>query len=595
MKKIFFLIAIIFTIATQSQVYTINSHLKLNTVSEGTTSDSVLVRGSDKIVRCLPISTIVSGNSTPTLQNVADAGNNSTTRLEVVNGPNTNIMSGGFSSVSDGTLTSSMTNSIINTNNGTGKFSQLSNTNGVQFNTSSNSAFAHLKSDNITTGRVFQFPDNSGTIATEDYIDSKNLDAVTTVGNFTNNKIQAKEFRSYGVSDSLFVANSRYMTLGDLGPDYSGNGYRYMSIFDPNWSGSDAYDFYSGNVGSNSYTEIFGSQENLSLQSSYDVTGTENNTVNVLLEPNIGWLRMYSGKYTNSFTDNAAITSTIKHNEWYTYYQDQSSPQQNFFLFKEGYVGLGDVENVSGYPSFELKNDGTGSIKVENEILIGGADTNLKITGGLGQNIALTSTNGVKFGQTGNFNSTTIKFDNTATFSNTLNLPLEDGTIATQEYVQNSTGWADYVGTAYTSVSPFSVTADTDTVLPNNAGTVIESQKPNDITTFYNGTTITGRNGDGISITVDFQAIPTDANATYIEVWFDITGGTGTPVNLANLYKRIITFPKGQGNVRPINFTVSGYTLGTWETNGAVVKVRSNGSVDLYDVRYVITRTHKAN
>ena len=80
----------------------------------------------------------------------------------------------------------------------------------------------------------------------------------------------------------------------------------------------------------------------------------------------------------------------------------------------------------------------------------------------------------------------------------------------------------------------------------------------------------------------------------YIEIWFDITGGTETPTALANLYKRIISFPKGNGIERPVNFTVSGYTLNTWETNGAVVKIRANGTCDIYDIRYVITRMHKA-
>ena len=152
----------------------------------------------------------------------------------------------------------------------------------------------------------------------------------------------------------------------------------------------------------------------------------------------------------------------------------------------------------------------------------------------------------------------------------------------------NFTGWGEYSDTQYTSGSPFSVAADTDTVLPNNAGSKIESQKPSDVTEFYDGTVITGRNGDGLAITVDFLAVPTSAAATYIEVWIDIGGG------IDPLYKRIVTFPKGSGVVRPINFSVNAYTLNTWEANGGTVYVRSNGPVDLYNIRYVLTRTHKA-
>lgn len=160
--------------------------------------------------------------------------------------------------------------------------------------------------------------------------------------------------------------------------------------------------------------------------------------------------------------------------------------------------------------------------------------------------------------------------------------------------VYNFTGWAQHADDQYTSVSPFSIVADTDTILPNNNANIIDSQKPSDITNFYNGTVITGRSGDGLAITIDFNVTPTNANTTYIEIWIDITGGTGTPTDLANLYRRIVSFPKGTGVERPVNFTVSGYTLGTWQANGGVVKVRANGSADIYNIRYVLTRTHKA-
>ena len=150
------------------------------------------------------------------------------------------------------------------------------------------------------------------------------------------------------------------------------------------------------------------------------------------------------------------------------------------------------------------------------------------------------------------------------------------------------TGWGDYVDTQYTSIAPFSILADTDTLLPNNRGTVIETQKPSDVTTFYDGTKITGRNGDGILITVDCILNPTNVNTTIAEVWFDIGGTVG------QLYRRVISFPKGVGIERPLDFSIAGYTLGTWQTNGASVYIRANGTLDIYKIRYVITRTHKA-
>lgn len=150
------------------------------------------------------------------------------------------------------------------------------------------------------------------------------------------------------------------------------------------------------------------------------------------------------------------------------------------------------------------------------------------------------------------------------------------------------TGWGEYADTAYTSGSPFLVSTDTDTVLPNNKGTVIETQKPADVTTFYNGAQITGRNGDSILVTIDAILLPTGAGTTFVELWFDIGGDIGT------LYKRIISFPKGVGIARPLNYTTAAYNLNTWETNGATVYIRANGPLSVYDIRYVITRTHKA-
>ena len=156
------------------------------------------------------------------------------------------------------------------------------------------------------------------------------------------------------------------------------------------------------------------------------------------------------------------------------------------------------------------------------------------------------------------------------------------------------TGFADYVDTQYTSVSPFPVIGGIDTLLPNNAGSIYDTEKPTDITTFYDGTAITGRDGDGLMFTFEFIAVPTNVGTTEIEIWIDITGGTGTPTNLANLYRRLETFDKGIGVEKTITYTIAGYTRNTWEANGGVVKVRTNGTCDIFGVRYVLHRTHKA-
>lgn len=59
MKKILLLLLAITFNLSQGQTYTINSQLKLNTVSAGSVHDSILVRGNDKIIKYLPASDLI--------------------------------------------------------------------------------------------------------------------------------------------------------------------------------------------------------------------------------------------------------------------------------------------------------------------------------------------------------------------------------------------------------------------------------------------------------------------------------------------------------------------------------------------------------
>ncbi|POR24122.1 hypothetical protein BWK58_08635 [Flavobacterium columnare] len=73
---------------------TINSKLKLTNVPVGTANDSILVRGTDKIVKKLPKSDLFATIPTPTLQQVTGVGNTTTNSINV-SGSNT------FTSIND--------------------------------------------------------------------------------------------------------------------------------------------------------------------------------------------------------------------------------------------------------------------------------------------------------------------------------------------------------------------------------------------------------------------------------------------------------------------------------------------------------------
>lgn len=156
--------------------------------------------------------------------------------------------------------------------------------------------------------------------------------------------------------------------------------------------------------------------------------------------------------------------------------------------------------------------------------------------------------------------------------------------------VNDYTGWADYVDGVYTSASPFQLTADNKVTLPNAGTGGVDFQKPIDIATFYNASnqTITGRNGDGLNIVIEFKAKPTTANTTRLTVAIDIGGGVG------EIYKRDFVLSKGNAVEHYYLSSFTGYTLGTWEANGGTVKIVSTAATDIYDIRYVLTRTHKA-
>lgn len=145
-------------------------------------------------------------------------------------------------------------------------------------------------------------------------------------------------------------------------------------------------------------------------------------------------------------------------------------------------------------------------------------------------------------------------------------------------------GWGSYVhtGASQTLVGGVKV------ALLNNAGTVLEPQKPVDIATFYNGTTIPGRNGDGLVAGIEFTFTPSSAAASFLSLAIDIGGTVG------ELYPQEYIIAHGSGIPHKISYTAAAYTLDTWQANGGVVRVLSDGPGVITGVRYVIHRLHKA-
>jgi hypothetical protein len=151
------------------------------------------------------------------------------------------------------------------------------------------------------------------------------------------------------------------------------------------------------------------------------------------------------------------------------------------------------------------------------------------------------------------------------------------------------TGWVAYSDDQYTTSNRFELIENGFQNLPNNKADSISTYIPPGVTTFYNGGLITPENiGDAYSISVRLVAVP--VNNTDQEILLRIILSDNTTI-----YEDVKVLPKGTGVEHFVSFSVIVYSLDTFVADGATVQVRAaGGSLDLYDITYLITRTHKA-
>jgi hypothetical protein len=150
------------------------------------------------------------------------------------------------------------------------------------------------------------------------------------------------------------------------------------------------------------------------------------------------------------------------------------------------------------------------------------------------------------------------------------------------------TGWASYMDTQYAVGSPFTLLANADTDFPNNAGAIIDDQKPTDIASFYTNGKITGRVGDSIDFMNYFRCIPTN-NQQNLDIWLDLGGA------FTDLYRQTFFFPKGSGVEHGVMYTIpAGFNGTTWAANGAKIRFRSTHNLSVYQINLNVERGHKA-
>lgn len=165
---------------------------------------------------------------------------------------------------------------------------------------------------------------------------------------------------------------------------------------------------------------------------------------------------------------------------------------------------------------------------------------------------------------------------------------MADGTVQTD----NATGWAQYSGSTYTSGSPLVINATTTAVLPNNgASSSITSQLPTGVTAFVN--TANGKitpqlDGDFYVIDIRFKATSSSVDGV-IDVGIDIGGAQGI------IRQHTVALRKGIGVEQRVALSFPVFAGSTFVANGGEVKVTSIvGNTSIYDITFVVDRTHKA-
>ena len=151
--------------------------------------------------------------------------------------------------------------------------------------------------------------------------------------------------------------------------------------------------------------------------------------------------------------------------------------------------------------------------------------------------------------------------------------------------------WARYDDTQYTSGSPYTLTQDAETVIPNNAGFKIETYLDSSVPYYDPGPlrTYVEQEGDTYMTTIAFKMKAANANQTYVEVFLAASGLTP--------YRRLtqtFTFPKGN-NVEHAEHVVFQYYGDTdFVNNGAQWSAVARGdNAVIYDVIFFTQRIQK--
>lgn len=159
-----------------------------------------------------------------------------------------------------------------------------------------------------------------------------------------------------------------------------------------------------------------------------------------------------------------------------------------------------------------------------------------------------------------------------------------DTSTVTSETPPKQYGWGTYKDGQYTDVSPFTITTNSQTVLPNNATTKTEIM-PTGVTTFYNTTSQKYLMTDTVgfySIRVRFKVVGSN-QSSYVNVSMS-KDTTETPYS----QDRVL---RGDSQIQNLQFETVVYGDSALATNGLTIRVKTfDRAISIYNIEVTVAK-----
>lgn len=147
-------------------------------------------------------------------------------------------------------------------------------------------------------------------------------------------------------------------------------------------------------------------------------------------------------------------------------------------------------------------------------------------------------------------------------------------------------GFAYYRDTEYTQANPLRVEANVWTLIPNNALSVYDDEKPDGIDTFFDPDTqrmVVQRAGTGLAFRIDLGVIPT-VSSVRCKLGIDIGGTQGVFVEKRFMVGAAAVPDEYSESITPA------FGGATFEANGGQVKLWTPHPIDIYGAGFLIAQ-----